>query len=373
MPKLDAYLASSSSSNENKKNRKKKKRVLGDDDDDGSDTSSSNSSSEDDEEEEEKKETGGNETNKTKTIPLSPPPTYPTTLLKPKRKTGKEIYDGIPKYIRDKIINPEVLMNWTPGEEENGEEIPEPEYEPVPAHPPRRKCPEGTELPYPWESEIGKPLPNERLIRKMLGEPKKYRQPDGSLGPTPRPKNPWTVANRKEFSDLVHYCRTNGGLSEADGYKDGVSYRYNIGCTWTQHRLYMEQIHQYPEVNERGEWFGFDPKKIHPIDDDPTHFITKAKADSYRELEKRGINGTKLEEMFKEETLNKSGGWHWGDGTEPSHTDGGPNDANDGEERDIESEPEDPETSRCPESLEWVEEHIAREKEDESLRRRAEN
>ena len=131
MPKLDAYLASSSSSNENKKNRKKKKSVLGDDDDDGSDTSSSNSSSsssssEDDEEEEEKKETGGNETNKTKTIPLSPPPTYPTTLLKPKRKTGKEIYDGIPKYIRDKIINPEVLINWTPGEEENGEEIPEP-------------------------------------------------------------------------------------------------------------------------------------------------------------------------------------------------------------------------------------------------------
>ena len=73
-----------------------------------------------------KKETGGNET-KTKTIPLSPPPTYPATLLKPKRKTGKEIYDGIPKYIRDKIINPEVLINWKPGEEENGEELPEPE------------------------------------------------------------------------------------------------------------------------------------------------------------------------------------------------------------------------------------------------------
>ena len=69
----------------------------------------------------------------------------------------------------------------------------------------------------------------------------------------------------------------------------------------------------------------------------------------------------------------RNSGWHWGDGTKPSHTDGGPNDDGDGEERDIESEPEDPETSRCPESLEWVEEHIAREKEDESVRRRAEN
>ena len=62
-------------------------------------------------------------------------------------KTGKELYDEIPKYIRDKIINPEVLINWKPTED--GEEMPEPEFEPIPAHPPRKKCPEGTELPYP--------------------------------------------------------------------------------------------------------------------------------------------------------------------------------------------------------------------------------
>ena len=280
----------------------------------------------------------------------------PASSGRRRRKTGKELYDAMPKYIRDKIINPEVLIRWKP---EDGE-MPAPEYEPVPAHPPRQRCPEGTELPYPWESEVGKPLPNERLIRKMLAVPKMYRQPDGSLGPKPRPKNPWTVANRKEFSDLVHYCRTNGGLTEADGYKDGVSYRYNIGCTWTQHRLYMEQIHQYPEINERGEWFGFDPKKIHPIDDDPTHFITKAKAESYRELEKRGINGATLDNMFKEETLNKSGGWHWDDGTKPSHSDGGPNE--DKTKEDIDSEPEDPETATCPESLKWIEDQIAAEK-----------
>lgn len=303
---------------------------------------------EEEEEEEELKHDDDDDEDATKKTPAS--------SGRRRRKTGKELYDAMPKYIRDKIINPEVLIRWKP---EDGE-MPAPEYEPVPAHPPRQRCPEGTELPYPWESEVGKPLPNERLIRKMLAVPKMYRQPDGSLGPKPRPKNPWTVANRKEFSDLVHYCRTNGGLTEADGYKDGVSYRYNIGCTWTQHRLYMEQIHQYPEINERGEWFGFDPKKIHPIDDDPTHFITKAKAESYRELEKRGINGATLDTMFKEETLNKSGGWHWDDGTKPSHSDGGPND--DKTNEDIDSEPEDPETATCPESLKWIEDQIAAEK-----------
>jgi len=356
MPKLGAYLSSSSS----------KRR--------GEDGSSSDSSSGDEieEEEGEEEEEGATTTTTTMTTSSSskmktktrssPPSMYPPP--KP-GKTGKELYDEIPKYIRDKIINPEVLINWKPTED--GEDMPEPEFEPVPSHPPRKKCPEGTELPYPWESEVGKPLPNERLIRKMLAVPKRYRQPDGSLGPTPRPKNPWTVANRKEFSDLVHYCRTTGGLSEADGYKNGVSYRYNIGCTWTQHRLYMEQIHQYPETNERGEWFGFDPKKIHPIDDDPTHFITKAKADSYRELEKRGINGTTLEEMFKERTLDKSGGWHWNDGTVPSHSDGGPKNVQD---NDIDSEPEDPETAECPESLKWVEERIAREKEEKQRKER---
>ena len=101
-------------------------------------------------------------------------------------------------------------------------------------------------------------------------------------------------------------------------------------------------------------------KKIHPIDDDPTHFITKAKAESQRELEKRGINGTTLDNMFKEETLNKSGGWHWDDGTKPSHSDGGPNE--DKTKEDIDSEPEDPETATCPESLKWIEDQIAAEK-----------
>ena len=68
--------------------------------------------------------------------------------------------------------------------------------------------------------------------------------------------------------------------------------------------------------------------------------------------------------MFKEETANKSGGWHWDDGTKPSHSDGGPNE--DKTKEDIDSEPEDPETATCPESLKWIEDQIAAEKKNEN-------
>ena len=54
-----------------------------------------------------------------------------------------------------------------------------------------------------------------------------YRQPDGSLGPMKPPKNPYTVAARKQFADLVHYCRITGGDEEYT--KTNKSYRYNIG------------------------------------------------------------------------------------------------------------------------------------------------
>ena len=74
-----------------------------------------------------------------------------------------------------------------------------------------------------------------------------------------------------------------------------------------------------PEINERGEWYGFDPKKKHPVDDDPDHFIINKFAASLRKLEERGINSDEIDEMKNEATLNQYGGWHWGDGTKSSH------------------------------------------------------
>ena len=37
-----------------------------------------------------------------------------------------------------------------------------------------------------------------------------YRQPDGTLAPNKPPRNPYTVAARRQFADLVHYCRITG-------------------------------------------------------------------------------------------------------------------------------------------------------------------
>ena len=42
-----------------------------------------------------------------------------------------------------------------------------------------------------------------------------YRQPDGTLAPNKPPRNPYTVAARRQFADLVHYCRITGTLPTA--------------------------------------------------------------------------------------------------------------------------------------------------------------
>ena len=126
----------------------------------------------------------------------------------------------------------------------------------------------------------------------------------------------------------------------------------------------MEQIHQYPEINERGEWFGFDPKRFIPSMTIRRILSRKPKPKSYGELEKRGINGATLDNMFKEETLNKSGGWHWDDGTKPSHSDGGPNE--DKTKEDIDSEPKIRKPRPVPDRSSGSYDQIAAEKKNEN-------
>ena len=242
--------------------------------------------------------------------------------------------NDVPEEIRKMILNPWDLPKESDRDDEEKAGAGEDDADELPASasaskkseepkrdPPRARCPEGTELPYPWEEKVGKPHHNEKLMRRFLEEPKLYRQPDGSLSSKRREPNPWSVAARKDWQDLVHHCRTTGGLDASDGYgEDGVCYRYNVGCSWVQHKLYLEQLNIFPETNERGEYYGFDPKKIHPIDDDPTHFITKEVAASLRKLEARGIHGVKLEALYKEHSQS-CGGWHWGEGEIPSERD----------------------------------------------------
>ena len=83
-----------------------------------------------------------------------------------------------------------------------------------------------------------------KMERKMKtlggGAQTLYRQPDGTLGPQKPPRNPYTVAARKQFADLVHYCRITGGDEEYT--KTSKSYRYNIGTgdTHAESSLYRQ-------------------------------------------------------------------------------------------------------------------------------------
>jgi len=97
---------------------------------------------------------------------------------------------------------------------------------------------------------------------------KLYRQPDGSLQPIRPPRNPYTVANRKRFADLVKYARLSDGDEEAT--KTGKSLRYGINVPWREHRDFLATLGLQPEWRADGTWIGFDPSKTEPLAD-PEH------------------------------------------------------------------------------------------------------
>ena len=92
-----------------------------------------------------------------------------------------------------------------------------------------------------------------KMERKMKtlggGAQTLYRQPDGTLGPQKPPRNPYTVAARKQFADLVHYCRITGGDEEYT--KTNKSYRYNIGTkdTYTVSHTHTHTVIVPPPIS----------------------------------------------------------------------------------------------------------------------------
>lgn len=54
------------------------------------------------------------------------------------------------------------------------------------------------------------------LISHLLSlqEPRLYRQDDGSLGPTRPPRNPYTVASRRAWTDIVRFARLKVAQAE---------------------------------------------------------------------------------------------------------------------------------------------------------------
>lgn len=116
----------------------------------------------------------------------------------------------------------------------------------------------------------------------------KFRWPDGSLRPEYPPRNPYVVAARKRWHDLVTHCRISGGDDEC---AKGKSHRYGIGVLWCEHARYLsDKLNIEPEWNDRGEWYGFDEAKQDPIADE-SHPI-------YQELRDNG--GKTYEDLVKE-------------------------------------------------------------------------
>eukprot|EP00878_Enallax_costatus_P046732 GHUV01057007.1.p1 GENE.GHUV01057007.1~~GHUV01057007.1.p1 ORF type:complete len:150 (+),score=51.90 GHUV01057007.1:1065-1514(+) len=84
-----------------------------------------------------------------------------------------------------------------------------------------------------------------------------YRQPDGSLFPTPPPADPYTVANRKRWSGLVKHCRRQPGVDQ-QLERTGVAAHYNVGVTYEQHATALKAIGLTPESDSSGSWHGYD-------------------------------------------------------------------------------------------------------------------
>ena len=93
-----------------------------------------------------------------------------------------------------------------------------------------------------------------------------FRWPDGSLRKEYPPRNPYVVAARKRWHELVTHCRMSGGDEECT---KGVSYRYGIGVLWCEHARYLsDKLNIQPEWNDRNEWYGFDEDKQDPLADE---------------------------------------------------------------------------------------------------------
>lgn len=111
----------------------------------------------------------------------------------------------------------------------------------------------------------------------FASEPRVYRHPDGSLRSVPPPRDPFTVAARRDWADLVTYARTTGGCAQCSS-PTGACYRHGQGVSYAAHAAYLAKLGLEPERGADGSWVGFDPTKTDPIAHD-THPFNAAYAE----------------------------------------------------------------------------------------------
>lgn len=97
--------------------------------------------------------------------------------------------------------------------------------------------------------------------------PRQYRHEDGSVSTTRPQRNPYAVASRSSWSDLVRYCRQETSTSPAMAAIQQV--RYGGGAAdYSEHAAYLKTLGDMsPELGEDGAFLGFDELRRRPLED----------------------------------------------------------------------------------------------------------
>jgi hypothetical protein len=113
---------------------------------------------------------------------------------------------------------------------------------------------------------LGEALPPP-VPKHLLSEERLYRHADGRLSPTRPPPEPYTVAARRDWHDLVTYTRMHGGCAECT---QGTCFRHGTGVSFEAMYEYLEQL-GVPVESDAFGWHGLDGSKpLNPLDD-PAH------------------------------------------------------------------------------------------------------
>ncbi len=103
--------------------------------------------------------------------------------------------------------------------------------------------------------------------RSQTYGPRRYRHEDGSVSASRPPRNPYAVASRSSWNDLVRYCRQETSTSPAMAAAQQIRYGGGTG-NYSEHVAYLKTLGDMsPELGEDGGFLGFDEVRRRPLED----------------------------------------------------------------------------------------------------------
>ena len=103
--------------------------------------------------------------------------------------------------------------------------------------------------------------------RSQTYGPRQYRQSDGSMSATRPPRNPYAVASRSSWNDLVRYCRQESSGSQATAAIQRVRYGGD-DVSYGEHAAFLKSLGDMsPELGDDGGFVGFEEGRTRPLDD----------------------------------------------------------------------------------------------------------